>query len=155
MKKNEKYVISLFLVLIFLLSVSCAPGNSRFVEKSAGFWSGLWHGLICWITFIISLFTDSVHMYEINNSGNWYNFGFLIGVMIIFSGGHGSNKYRKKKKCGKDKEWEEIGQKVEAKVKKGIKNWVDETDDKDKEWEEIGRKIEDKIKRELKNWAEK
>lgn len=155
MKKTKMSVISLFLVLIFLLSVSCAPGNSRFVENSAGFWSGLWHGLICWITFIISLFTDSVHMYEINNTGNWYNFGFLIGVMIIFGGGSGSSKCRKRKKSRKEKEWEEIGRKVEDKVRKGIKNWVDETDDKDKEWEEIGRKIEDKIKRELKNWAEK
>jgi len=155
MKENKKTVIALFIVFIFLLSVSCAPGNIRFVEKSAGFWSGLWHGLICCVTFIISLFSDSVHMYEINNTGNWYNFGFLIGVMIIFSGGHGSNKYRKKKKSPKEKEWEEIGRKVEDKVKKGIKSWVDETDDKEKEWEEIGRKIEEKIKRELKNWAEK
>ncbi len=155
MKKNKIIVISLVLVLIFLVSVSCAPGNARFVEKSAGFWSGLWHGLICWITFIISLFTDSVYMYEINNTGNWYNFGFLIGVMIIFGGGSGSSKCRKRKKSRKEKEWEEIGRKVEDKVRKGIKNWCDETDDKDKEWEEIGRKIEDKIKRELKNWAEK
>lgn len=155
MNKNKKSVISLFLVLFFLLSVSCAPGNSRFVEGPAGFWSGLWHGLICWITFIISLFTDSVHMYEIKNTGNWYNFGFLIGVMIIFSGGTGSSKYKKRKKSRKEQEWEEIGRKVEDKVRKGIKNWCDETDDKDKEWEDIGRKIEDKIKRELKNWAEK
>ncbi len=155
MKKNKMIVISLVLVLIFLLSVSCAPGNARFVEGPAGFWSGLWHGLICWITFIISLFTDNVHMYEINNTGNWYDFGFLIGVMIIFGGGSGSSKCRKRKKSRKEKEWEEIGRKVEDKVRKGIKNWCDETDDKDKEWEEIGRKIEDKIKRELKNWAEK
>ncbi len=155
MKKTKISVISLFLVLILLLSVSCAPGNARFVEKSAGFWSGLWHGLICWITFIISLFTDSVHMYEINNTGNWYNFGFLVGVMIVFSGGTGSSKYKKRKKSRKEQEWEEIGRKVESKVRKGIENWCDETDDKDKEWEEIGRKIEDKIKRELKNWAEK
>ncbi len=155
MKINKMSVISLVLILIFIVSVSCAPGNVRFGEKSAGFWSGLWHGLICWITFIISLFTDSVHMYEINNTGNWYNFGFLIGVMIIFSGGHGSSKYRKKKKSRKEIEWEDIGRKVEDKVRKGIKNWCDETDDKDKEWEDIGRKIEDKIKRELKNWAEK
>ena len=108
MKKNKMFVISLFLVLIFLLTVSCAPGNARFVEKSAGFWSGLWHGLICWVTFIISLFTDSVHMYEINNTGNWYNFGFLIGVMIVFSGGFGSSKYKKRKKSRKEQEWEEI-----------------------------------------------
>ena len=98
MKNNKMVIISLFLVLVFLVTVSCAPGNTRFVEKAAGFWSGLWHGLICGITFIISLFTDKVNMFEVNNTGNWYNFGFLIGVMIIFSGGSGSSKYKKRKK---------------------------------------------------------
>jgi hypothetical protein len=32
---------------------------------------------------------------------------------------------------------------------------VDEKDTTDADWEEIGKKIEEKIKRELKNWAEK
>jgi len=32
---------------------------------------------------------------------------------------------------------------------------VDEKQTKDHEWEEIGRKIEERIKRELKDWAEK
>jgi hypothetical protein len=153
--KNKKFVIFIILAVIFLVSVSCAPGNSRFVEKAAGFWSGLWHGLICVVTFIISLFSDNVHMYEVNNSGNWYNLGFLIGVMIIFGGGSGQYKCTKKKKSYREKEWEEIGYKVENKVRKGIKNWVEEGEDKDTDWEEIGRKIEEKIKRELKNWAEK
>ena len=156
MCKKRFVIFGYLMIILFSLSlVNCAAGDSRYSDEAAGFWSGLWHGLICWITFIISLFSDTVNMFEINNTGNWYNFGFLIGVMIVFSGGHGSNKYRKKKKSPKEKEWEEIGRKVEDKVRKGIENWVDETDDKEKEWEEIGRKIEDKIKRELKNWAEK
>jgi hypothetical protein len=83
------------------------------------------------------------------------NFGFLIGVMIIFGGGSGRAGCARKKKSLREKEWEDIGRKVEGKVRKGIKNWVDETEEKDKEWEEIGQKIEEKIKRELKNWAEK
>jgi hypothetical protein len=155
MRKNKRFVFSIVLALIFLLSVNCAPGNSRFDEDPAGFWSGLWHGLICMVTFIVSLFSDSVHMYEVSNSGNWYNFGYLIGVMIIFGGGSGRYGCTKKKKDLKEKEWEDIGRKVEDKVRRGIKNWVDESEDKEKEWEDIGRKIEDKIKRELKNWAEK
>jgi hypothetical protein len=54
----------------------------------------------------------------------------------------------------KDKEWEEIGKKVEEKVCKGIKEWLDESEKKDDDWEEIGRKIEEKIKRKLRDWAE-
>ena len=46
----------------------------------AGFWTGLWHGMICPIAFFISLFNREVSMYEVHNNGNWYNFGFLIGA---------------------------------------------------------------------------
>jgi len=93
-------------------------------------------------------------MYEVNNAGNWYNLGFLIGVMIVFGGGSGRGCARKKKSM-REKEWEEVGRKVEEKVRRGIKNWAEESEEKHDEWEEIGKKIEEKIKRELKNWAEK
>ncbi len=155
MPKKKKIVLIIGLVVVLMLSMSCAPGNVRFEEKPAGFWAGLWHGLIIVITFIISLFTESVKMYEINNAGNWYNFGFLLGAVIALGGSCGSRKKYKKSKSRKEKEWEEIGVKVEEKVRQGIKNWVDETEESDREWEEIGKKIEEKIKRELKNWAEK
>ena len=57
----------------------------------AGFWLGLWHGLILPITFLISLFNDNVGVYEIHNTGGWYDFGFVLGASIIFSSsGHGS-----------------------------------------------------------------
>jgi len=36
----------------------------------AGFWLGLWHGLIAPITFVISLFSDNVNFYEVHNNGN-------------------------------------------------------------------------------------
>ena len=156
MKYWQRQIIVMGLIIFLLVSISCAPGNTRFEEKPSGFWAGLWHGVIVVVTFIISLFTDSVHMYEVNNSGNWYNFGFLIGVAIILGGGCGS---RKKKKRKKEKEWEEIGEKVEEKIRKGIQSWVDESKEKPKEeemdWKEIGNKVEEKIKRELRKWAEK
>ncbi|MBE2225034.1 MAG: hypothetical protein IAF02_26075 [Anaerolineae bacterium] len=52
----------------------------------AGFWRGFWHGLILPVTFIISLFKEDVGVYETHNNGNWYNFGFLLGLMIVFGG---------------------------------------------------------------------
>jgi hypothetical protein len=52
----------------------------------AGFWPGLWHGLISPVTFIISLFTEDVSVYEVHNSGNWYDFGFVLGAGILFGG---------------------------------------------------------------------
>ena len=163
MKRIQKSIAVLALVIFLLITISCAPGNKRWDEKPAGFWAGLWHGIIIVITFVISLFNDNVHIYELNNSGGWYNFGFLLGAMLALGGSGGGVCRKKKKKSAKQKEWEEIATKVEEKVRKGIKDWVDESEEegveeseeKKKEWEEIGRKVEEKIKRELRKWAEK
>ncbi len=80
----------LLLLVIAVLIASCAPGpnpeqnTANKDGKVAGFWLGLWHGIIFPFTFIISLFKDSVHVYETHNNGGWYNFGYLIGLVITF-----------------------------------------------------------------------
>jgi hypothetical protein len=57
----------------------------------AGFWRGFWHGLIAPIAFVMSLFKDNVGVYEAHNNGKWYNFGFILGLMIILGGNKGVN----------------------------------------------------------------
>lgn len=82
-------VVGLMLVLS-----ACAAGPNEAVDAGAdpaGFWLGLWHGFITPVTFVVSLFTDNVNVYEVNNSGNWYDFGFVIGVSVIFSGAGGGS----------------------------------------------------------------
>ena len=78
-------------VLSLLLLASCAPEANPYgappATEPAGFWKGLWHGIICPITFVISLFSDSIGMYEVRNTGGWYDFGFLLGAIIAFGGG--------------------------------------------------------------------
>ena len=59
---------------------------ARSVRDPAGFWLGLWQGMISPFTFVISLFTDDVNIYEVRNNGNWYDFGFILGVSVAFSG---------------------------------------------------------------------
>lgn len=82
----KKYLyFGLFILLGFILT-SCAAGNEKFVEESAGFWMGLWHGFISLITFVISLFNDNVRVYEFNNSGHLYDLGFIIGISIFYGG---------------------------------------------------------------------
>ena len=73
----------------------CAPGPNS-LEKTeseegevVGFWRGIWHGFIAPFAFIVSLFSDNVNVYEAHNNGNWYNFGFMIGLSIIFGGSGG------------------------------------------------------------------
>ncbi len=81
-----------FVVLTVLLS-GCAAGpndaeNSPDREgRIAGFWVGVWHGLIAPITFIVSVFNRQVRLYEVHNNGSWYNFGFVLGAGLFLSGG--------------------------------------------------------------------
>jgi hypothetical protein len=91
----KKYPVLVFSLIISLLifAAACAPGpnvsekTANQEGKIAGFWKGLWHGLISPITFIISLFTKNVRFYEVHNNGNWYNFGFVLGAGLFLSGG--------------------------------------------------------------------
>lgn len=53
----------------------------------AGFFLGLWHGIIAPFTFVLSLFTSSINIYEVHNNGNWYDVGFVLGAGILFGGG--------------------------------------------------------------------
>ena len=91
--KNISIVAAILIILAGLISWSCAPGPNA-AEKTAnaeglvaGFWLGLWHGLISPITFVISLFSKTIRMYEVHNNGGWYNFGFVLGAGLFLSGG--------------------------------------------------------------------
>lgn len=80
------------LALVVALLASCAPSpnpSASSDDGAAGFWLGLWHGSIALFTFVISLFNKNVSMYEVVNNGGWYNFGFLVGMMVFWGGGGG------------------------------------------------------------------
>jgi hypothetical protein len=62
-------------------------------EDPAGFFSGLWHGMISFITLIVSFFNSNVNIYEVHNAGWPYNIGFILGVMLAYGGGAGSTAY--------------------------------------------------------------
>jgi hypothetical protein len=87
-----------------LLLAACAPGPNEFAQTAsvAGFWRGLWHGLIAPVTFVISLFNHNVGVYEIHNSGNWYNFGFVLGILCHHGGSAAGRNRRRNQKEGSD-----------------------------------------------------
>ena len=155
MKVRRLRMLAFPAALLLLVCAGCAAGTERFASAPAGFWNGLWHGFICVVAFVISLFSENVRMYEPNNVGALYDLGFLLGAAVMLGGGAKQHRSKKARICvSKDKEWEEIGERVEVKVKKGIQKWLDESDGADENWEEIGRKVEEKIKRELSDWAD-
>ena len=97
------HVIGILCLFIFVLA-SCAPGPNGLEKtpdsegKVSGFFKGLWYGLISPITFVISVFSKNVRLYEVHNNGTWYNFGFVLGAGLFLQGGIlGSRKARKKR----------------------------------------------------------
>ena len=100
MSKNSA-VISLVFVLCILVLAGCTAGPNSAVHTAstdgniAGFWRGLWHGIIAPITFIISLFIKSVSFYEVHNNGGWYNLGFVLGAGMLCGGCSKSSKKNK------------------------------------------------------------
>jgi len=93
--------VALIFTLALLLAACAAAGNTaRSVPNAhghiAGFWLSLWQGAIAPITFLISLFSNHVNVYEVHNNGNWYNFGFVLGAGILFGGGAAGGRRRRK-----------------------------------------------------------
>lgn len=97
---HRRWVIAL---LLLVLISGCAPGVNPDVGTPdaagvvAGFWLGLWHGIIAPVTFVISLFVEDVNIYEVHNSGNWYDAGFMLGIGALAGGGSsGSRRGRRR-----------------------------------------------------------
>jgi hypothetical protein len=155
----DKTHLALGLIVAFGLALlSCAPGDDRWDQEinpdhEAGFWAGIWHGLIIIITFVVSLFTKEVGIYETSNTGWPYNLGFLIGLFCSVGSGI---RIVRKRRTRRKREWDEIGEKVERKIRKALKAWLEETEkeQKEKEWHEIASKIEERIKKALSEWSE-
>lgn len=140
-------------VLLPALAVGCAAGDPQFTAHApAGFWMGLWHGAIAWVTLVISLFSDQVRVYEVHNAGGWYDFGFVLGLACISGGGAHSSRRKAVPDTHSHREWVEIGKKVERKLQREIRAWAEAepTDD----WDAVGSKAEAKLKEKLNAWAD-
>lgn len=102
-RRRTKTLVVVGVAAALLLLAGCAAGVNPSVGVAppgsadpAGFWLGLWHGLILPITWIVSLFTDTVTPYEVFNNGNWYDFGFVCGICVVFGGPFGAGKARRR-----------------------------------------------------------
>ncbi len=124
----------LLCVFLIIFVIGCFPGpnfadtietqiddaESLPLRSRAGFFRGIWHGVIAPFSFVISLFTDRISLYEVYNNGGWYDFGFVIGAGILFGSSGGcsiSSSCKKKKK--KDNEELEEDDKTESSTTEG------------------------------------
>jgi hypothetical protein len=136
--------------LLLILVAGCAPGNARYSVDTghpANFWAGLWHGLIIVITFIVSLFTSDVRIYEVNNVGWAYNLGFILGCCMSLGAGARSATHRKARK----RDWDEVGDRIAAKVRA---QFADEMKREEPDWDEFSRQVETRIRDEFKEWKD-
>lgn len=100
----KRIFVLVCLAVLVVLTASCIAGPNELANSPAedgevaGFWQGLWHGIISPITFVVSLFSKTVQMYDVHNNGGWYNFGYLVGMSIILGGSGGGASRRRSHK---------------------------------------------------------
>ena len=107
MLAKKHLLVTVLILFATLILLNCAPGNYRWNQEinpghKAGFWAGIWHGLIIIITFIISLFNKKVGIYEINNAGWSYNLGFIIGLCFSILAPWRTKRMARKKQQAKE-----------------------------------------------------
>jgi len=94
MKKNYIILAAVVILLVGTLT-GCMAGGGSYDDHTAGVFSGIWHGWIAPFSLVISIFNKNISIYEANNTGWWYDFGFYIAII---SGFGGISFFRNKKK---------------------------------------------------------
>jgi hypothetical protein len=78
---NNYWKLTLIVLLIGGFLASNAFGYVGY--DRAGFWMGLWQGIISPITITLHVFSDGIKFYESNNNGFWYNIGYFIPAICL------------------------------------------------------------------------
>ena len=73
------------LALPACLKTACAAtqASGAVAANAPGFFSGLWHGLIFPLAWIVSLFAPNIAIYAVPNNGGWYDFGYFLGIVVF------------------------------------------------------------------------
>lgn len=97
MKKNRLFLLILIISVMFLFT-SCFPGDGISTPLyPAGFFWGIWHGWIAPVSLVFSLFNPFLSIYEVYNTGFWYDLGFYAAIVGGFGGLQLSRKNKKRR----------------------------------------------------------
>ena len=85
--KKRILVAFLLTVGVMVLFTGCVPGGGSYgPQNPAGFFWGIWHGWIAPVSLILSLFNDQYSIYEVYNTGFFYDLGFYVAIISGFGG---------------------------------------------------------------------
>ena len=75
-------------LLVLLPLTACFPGDGSCTQADpAGFFSGIWHGWIAPLSLVGELFfRNTIRVYELHNTGWWYDFGYYMAIISGFGG---------------------------------------------------------------------
>ena len=89
----------LLIIGLALILAACAPGSENFAaDDRAIFFHGVWHGWIAPFTLVWEIFDSDIRVYEPNNTGWWYDFGFYMAVISGFGSLALSRKKQRKER---------------------------------------------------------
>ncbi|MEA3287803.1 MAG: hypothetical protein U9Q77_10580 [Candidatus Marinimicrobia bacterium] len=87
MKQKKVLIIAVVGILIIVGLSACMPNPSETVGHTpSGFFKGVWHGWVAPLSLIVGFFNETTRVYEPNNTGWWYDFGFYMAVISGFGG---------------------------------------------------------------------
>lgn len=144
---HRRSVLLAPLLLAGWLLLGCAPGNVRWQggNPPANFWAGIWHGMIITVTFVVSLFTREVGIYEAHNVGWGYDLGFIFGCMISLGGGIRATARRRRPAV----DWSQIEHRISKGIREGLRSQRAPDASAEPNWDELGRQVEERVREEL------
>ncbi len=90
-------LVALVIALMIFTLTGCVPGDGTYTSSHpAGFFWGIWHGWMAPLSIIIGLFDHNIRVYEVLNTGWWYDLGFYAAIISGFGGLSLTRKRRKK-----------------------------------------------------------
>lgn len=84
--KTRRTILLISLISTLLLSACMPNPTTANMQPPAGFFKGVWHGWIAPLSLIVGFFNDTTRVYDPNNTGWWYDFGFYMAVISGFGG---------------------------------------------------------------------
>lgn len=84
-QRNLLLIITLVIGSLFL--AGCFPvDGGRPGDDRDGFFMGIWHGWIAPVSIVLGIFDSQIRVYEVHNTGWWYDFGYYMAIISGFGG---------------------------------------------------------------------